>query len=112
MDQDKKVLQCSGCGATFKHAPSLSTHKNGNVKKGLKPCKQYYAAIGKEYQEKIESRTITEEEYNNLMSAFDKVLRWIEKEERSPSCHGWSWSGSANSTPHPMCPRTTSRPSS
>lgn len=83
-ESNNKALQCSGCGATFKHQPSLSTHKNGNVKKGLKPCKKYYVSIGKEYQEKIESRTLTVEEYNYLKSAFEKVMLWIDKEDQKP----------------------------
>lgn len=78
---DKKVLQCSGCGATFKHAPSLSTHKNGNVKKGLRPCKKYYESIGKEYEERINTRAITDKEYEHLMTTFKHVMDWIQHEK-------------------------------
>lgn len=85
INENKNGFVCSGCGAVLKHQSSLSLHKNGNVKKGVKPCRAYYASIGKQYEEKIESRNITEEEYKTLMSAFEKVMRWVEKEESKPS---------------------------
>jgi hypothetical protein len=74
-------LVCIGCKKTFKHLSSLSLHKNGSVKKGLKPCKMYHDSVGKEYKDKIESRTITEKEYTFLMKTWGHVMEWIKKEE-------------------------------
>lgn len=83
-NSNKTGFICSGCGAVLKHQSSLSLHKNGNVKKGIKPCRKYFASIGKEYEEKFKSRNITEEEYKTLMSSFEKVMQWVEKEKSTP----------------------------
>lgn len=81
MEQQTKTLVCPGCGATLKHPSSLSTHKNGNVKKGLKPCKKYFAQIGKTYEEKIETKTLTEEDVKAFHSIFKPVMEWMKLEE-------------------------------
>eukprot|EP00952_Eustigmatos_sp_NYUAD-ZCMA_P012672 50819-Eustigmatos_ZCMA.PRE.1 len=70
------ALICPGCNATFKHASSLSTHKNGSVKKGLKPCMAYYKHVGKEYN--VQSRTLTDKDYDLLIGLCTKINAWIE----------------------------------
>lgn len=79
-------LTCLGCGAVFKHASSLSTHKNGNAKKGLKPCTKYIIMMGDKYKDKIETRTLTEEEYTNLTALMENAIKvWKSFKERDVS---------------------------
>lgn len=81
MNENKKTLVCSGCEATFKHASSLSLHKNGSAKKGLKPCKKYFASICKQYEEAAYTRQPTTAEINAFMSAYQHMKAWVEHEE-------------------------------